>query len=612
VGTLLGTGLQKGVIISSAILAVLPLFYVYSAASFFQLRVYPLVNRVTYYSNFQAFIVSEYIDHFIIAALFVIWLFFSIGNFKAKYIGIGMLSALLIVFSVLPSRLGLGAIALLSLPTIVVLIVYNWRAKNNLVQDQSTDLVYNYASIVGIVVGAISLLIAMVPIITGNLLQIQVRSFAYDVFLVLSSFSPVLLLLLITCIPTKLLINYASKSLQNKKNNALSGTSGRIGLSTVRQTVLLSLIILLSIAISLIPHIPTINKDNRQVGVDTGYYINWVNGLKSVSDPWELLHQAFIVQNEGQRPLSLLLIYSIEQITHYDLFTIVEYLPLLLGPALVLIVYFLTRELTSDGLVAIISGFLTVVSYQMLIGIYSGFYANWIALIFGYAAFLFLFRFLRAGGIANLVLYGTLALMTLFAHVYTWSILAIAAGIFLAVSSARTRPQIENSRKRGILLLMVLALTVAVDIGRAGIAGTSGGVEGDLKLAEEKVGPGQFLMRWNNLSYTTNTFVGGLFANFIILGLGLYWLMRADIRKTPTIFLLIFFSIGVLPFLFGEWIIQTRVFYDIPFQIPAAIALVQLAKSKRSLKPIPIFIWLAVIAVISVSNFYLVLPKTPA
>ena len=74
---------------------------------------------------------------------------------------------------------------------------------------------------------------------------------------------------------------------------------------------------------------------------------------------------------------------------------------------------------------------------------------------------------------------------------------------------------------------------------------------------------------------------------------------------------MIFFSIGILPFLIGEWVIQTRVFYNVPFQIPAAIAVTYIMQrpSKKLLKLIMLFIWLVAIATVSVSNFYLVTPR---
>jgi hypothetical protein len=164
-------------------------------------------------------------------------------------------------------------------------------------------------------------------------------------------------------------------------------------------------------------------------------------------------------------------------------------------------------------------------------------------------------------------------------------------------------------KKSVLLLLAVLGCTVAIDIGRTFLTGSSSGIEGDLSLGERLAGPEQFALRWNNLTYATMVYVGGLFANFLILGLGITWLVRSKLLNMRDMFIIVFLSIGLLPFLFGEWIIQTRVFYNIPFQIPAALGLLYIRQQAAGLiRLAPIFIWLIVFAIVSVSNFYLVLP----
>jgi len=112
------------------------------------------------------------------------------------------------------------------------------------------------------------------------------------------------------------------------------------------------------------------------------------------------------------------------------------------------------------------------------------------------------------------------------------------------------------------------------------------------------------------LMRTMYSFVGGQFSNFIIFTLALYWLFRSNLREPSSIFLVIFLSIGILPFLLGDYIIQTRVFYDIPFQIPAAIGLAFIGKQDIGgiVVVLPICLWLFDITIMDVSNFYLIPP----
>jgi hypothetical protein len=363
----------------------------------------------------------------------------------------------------------------------------------------------------------------------------------------------------------------------------------------------------LSSIISIIPHIPAINPDNQQIGVDTDYYIRWVAPLIDSTDVQEFLKQAFVEQPprfNGDRPLTLIFLFAIATILHdANLFNLFERLPMVLGPALVLAVYFLTRELSSkDDVAPLLASFITAVSFHTLIGIYAGFYANWLALIIGYTSFVFFFRFLRKPTKLSLVLYSTLLILTLLSHTHTWSILVIVMAIFLVVMLALN----YYHRKRIVLLLLIVTSSIIIDVGRAALLGTTTGIELNIEQAQQKAALTQFVNRWENLVHTVQIFVGGQLNNPIIFVLGLYWLFYSNLREVTTIYLMIFLSLGIIPFLFGDYTIQNRVFYNIPFQIPAAIALSYIATKQPNglIILLPICVWLAAVSARSVANFY--------
>jgi hypothetical protein len=280
---------------------------------------------------------------------------------------------------------------------------------------------------------------------------------------------------------------------------------------------------------------------------------------------------------------------------------------MILSPALVLAVYFLTRELTSNDVASLVSSFLTAVSFHILIGIYAGFYANWFALIIGYLMFVFLIRFLKAPSKLNFAIYSLLIVILLFSHVYTWSVLSIVVGIFLAVMFKLS----YYPKKSIILLLLVVLSSVAIDVARMTVTGSASGIEQDISIAKSGLGLAQFALRWSNLIDTTQNYLGSIFSNFIVLILGIYWLFRSNLREPSTIFLVIFLSLGIIPLFFGDWIVQSRVLYNIPFQIPAAIAFTYIKNQAKNnnIILIPICIWLIAMSIRAASNFYLILPS---
>jgi len=66
---------------------------------------------------------------------------------------------------------------------------------------------------------------------------------------------------------------------------------------------------------------------------------------------------------------------------------------------------------------------------------------------------------------------------------------------------------------------------------------------------------------------------------------------------------------AILPLLFGNGSIQSRMLHDIPFQIPAAIGLTYLKRhANGTFMILPICIWLLAMSVRAVSNFYCISP----
>jgi hypothetical protein len=202
----------------------------------------------------------------------------------------------------------------------------------------------------------------------------------------------------------------------------------------------------------------------------------------------------------------------------------------------------------------------------------------------------------------TLAIYSTLIVVTLFCHTYTWTILAIVMVLFFGVIL-----KLNYFTRRSVLfLLLVVFASVAIDVSRMTFTASSGGIEQDISVAQQQqVGLGQFNQRWYNLVSTTHIHYGALFGNFFFFALGLYWLFKCKISEPYNIFLLLFLSAGIIPLFLGDWVVQSRVFYNIPFQIPAAIGLAFLLNTKKAgaLIVVAVCIWLMAFSVRAVSNF---------
>ncbi|HXS61176.1 MAG TPA: hypothetical protein VN703_10255, partial [Candidatus Sulfopaludibacter sp.] len=547
---------------------------------------------------------------------------------KARYVVTILYAGLAILgFMILSTNFGIiiDILALLSIPLIISFSLYDRYISKQKKQQQTppllnryTDSLFtNYISILGIALGIVSIIISLlIHFFSFPSTSIPIRNYTYDIFVLLSSLSPFFIFLLICSLPLKLLINelIINRILRSEKKNNnnshhinssfFSDNNNSHHIRSRNKIIWLMLFMLLSVIMVLIPHYPSINKDNRQVGVDTKEYVNMMKPLLKSNNAHQFIQQIFVIQSAGDRPLTLLFLFAIvKTVNATNLSDIIEYLPIILGPSLVLAVFFLTRELTSNDTTSLFASFITSLSFHTLIGVYAGFYANWFGLIIGYSSIAFLFRSLKRSGKLDVIIYFVLLVFLQFSHLYTWTILTIVMAIFLLVMLKFN----YYDKKRIFLLLLIILSSVIIDIVRMVTLSSAGGIEQDISIAHKGgVGLGQFSQRWSNLIFTTQNYFIGQFSNFIILVLGLYWLARSNLQEPSNIFIVIFLSMGIVPLFFGNLVIQTRVLYDIPFQIPAAIALTYIMKkyTNGTMMILPICIWLIAISFRAVSNFF--------
>ncbi len=645
----LGKGSGEAEIISSAVLAVLTFFYAYTISSFLALEVFVLKDRVVYDNPFEQHLIGNYADNLIISLGALIWLYISFRRPKIRNI-ICIIYAGLLLAAIAADPLFIEVIGLIVFPIVAVLASYHalvltHRRKELVIVNSSLYL--NYFSSIVVIISMISILVTLGGLISPQLGNSLGRNYSYEIFVMISPASAVLMALLAFSLPLKIILGEIlalfprlrvfSPYVSEVQRDSVSSSDLNVRVaeksnSRVRSRTLLvlMLILALSVGLALIPYQSAFNEDDRLVGVDTAQYTIWLENLleSSNKDLDEFLADLFIVQGtNGDRPLSLLFMFlAVKILSPEDISQTLDQSSLVLAPLLVLSVYFLTFRLTSNSLTSIVAAFLTAISSQVLVGIFAGFYANWIALILGYFCLGYLFKFLMDPTRSTLVIFSGLLIGTLFAHVYTWTIISLCASVFLVLLLVLRRR--EYSRKAIGLILIVITTSAVIDILKSLGTDSTSGILRDFELSGEGMGQDEFAQRWATLTFTLNSGLAGILGNSIIILLGLYWVLKSNIREPTTLFLLIFLSVAIVPLFLGDWIIQSRTLYMIPFQIFAAMGLgYMLDYNHRSrgylhkiTRPritgvfgvVAICGLLAAAAVTVLSNLYLVLPHPPA
>lgn len=595
-------------------LTVISFFSIFSLATFLKPTVWVLINRVSYFSAFEGYVIDKFTDNLVIAIFTALWLGLSL-RLKREFtiLVTAAYSSLMIIFSI-SNHQALEILAILSMPLVTSLILWDRVSTKKFLIFEGTQ-VFNYLVLIGIVIGIVAFLISLEPLLRSYYI-IPMTNLAHQIFLVFGNLAPGLLILLILSFPVKIIVEAIIIKLKNIKNKKItkedeslqdeSFHENRIKLSLT--VVLLLLFMIISSCMALIPHQEAVNFDNKDVGVDTHYYVEWTKIILNSGSAGQAAKELLISIQHGDRPLSLLFFVGIAKFfPATNLSYVFDHVPVILGPALVIVIYFLTRELTSSKLIALLSAFMTSISFHILVGIYAGSYANWMALIAGYLSMTFMFRYLRNHNRKDMYLFAILSVTTLLTHSYTWTILSMFIGIFLLTM---LRFNYYN-RKHVINLLIIVGSIMLFDVVRMILTGSFSGISYGVSppIGELRFGPGQFLTRWSSIIDTTQNYYGSLFGNSIIYALGVYWLLKSKLKETSTIFLISIMSIGIIPLFFGNWIVQSRVFYDIPFQIPAAFAMAYIYKKFNSVFPlIPIIIWLLAFSITALSNFHFVPP----
>lgn len=630
----LGYGMPVSSILSGAAFTVCIFFYLYVIGSFFRIPIYPLVDRVTVYAAFQEYVINQHLDYVIVILATASWFFLSANNRAIRYyfsIAYGATGIILALIS--PDNIVFDIIALLSLPLIIsVMLYYHYRKRQKNVLNFNAKLTWRYISLAAIAISAIGIVFPVLAVfLTPGFDSYAGDNPANELFLLLSSFSTIYIFLLVFCLGVKVLfkgvLGMLKLDIKEDIDQTLSDDYQHNKLKTQTKIGFLVLAMILSVVLVLIPQHPLINEDNQNIGVDTHFYATWIGDMSRSKSLSDLIYHAFVLQGaNGDRPFSLLFLFLVYQVaggSNNNLFEVIEHFPIILGPGIVLAFYFLTLELTRNEKIALIAAFLGAVSLHTLVGIYAGFYANWLALIIGYISIAFLFRYLRTGRLSDIIGFSTLLTGVLFFHVYTWTVLAAVTGIFLAAmllvviwkKNKKKNNHYDNisnnlftKRRRIIWLLLVILASIVVDITKVSLIGSSSGLEQDIELAQTNFGIEQFNLRFLILDSTMHGSLGGVFSNFIILILGLFWVLKSNMREPRTVFLMIFLSAGLVPLYIGSWTLQARVLYDIPFEIPAAIALYYISRRSGSiLVTLAACTWLVAVSLITVMNYYLVL-----
>lgn len=570
--------------IIGVLFSIISLLWIIEVLDVLQIPVYPTIYRVTFYTVFDAHLLGSTIfDNHMIIALSLVLVLLSV---KRGYLTLPFVAGYVIA-GIFYSDV-IWILALVSLPLTAGLL--------GVTRKDIWKGVATYAPFSFVVFSAISALVWItLPLFPSQIFSddnrwVIPRSEAM-LYLALGNLSPFISVLLAYSFLLKRYDKYFLRLLIPPKENPQDDRDR----SGAHPSIVLLVFMLLGAALPFYPYIHSINPNDQSVGTDVFQYTQHVESLLESRSITEVVTKAFISINGGDRPLTLMLLYIAKITTQLETSTVVEYFPVILTPFTLLTEYMFIRTFTNKiKTIAIVLGF-TLFSAQFLAGIYAAFYANWLAVCFTYLTFFFLQRFWKTLNIWFIVFLSFCLILISLSHTYTWS---FVVGIFVIFQIITLLQKKKDPNTRSYLLIIYITLaiiaSIVFDIGRASLTGSLTGFESDAIVTSDYLDIAKYPERWINLRYTFNTFLGGYLTNTVMMFMALlYILFRSDYSRVHDRILLSSIFIGAIPILFGDYQIQSRIFYNMPIHIIAGLFAANLFCSKlNTRKDAMIFLFL--------------------
>ncbi len=404
----------------------------------------------------------------------------------------------------------------------------------------------------------------------------------------LAPFSPTLLILLLYTWPIVLAaslnnrfskrfrsyLTWLAKPLLQVSSRVPSNSQARLAL-TNRPRLLLLLAIAAAALLGIVPYRPDLNPSMNPVGVDAHFYVDAVSQMLQRT-PESAISYALGNVWASSRPLLLVPMYLAALTGLVSVNQTVEALPAILGPLLAMSTFVLVREGSGSEPVAAIASIFSALSFTATVGMWAGFYANWLALSLAYLFLAVFLSFLRESSRSKFIAMTLLSVSLLLAHPWTW-LLTLTIGIIFMATIWRYAGKAVMVKP----FVILLAINIIIDLARSQVFGGPVATQ-DASASLSQSGISQTLNFWPNILSGLFSAYGGLLGNAILLALSVITMLFLRFENKFERVLTLWVVTGSIPFLFVSSLIQTRIIYDMPLPIMASAALFFLIRPLRS------------------------------
>ena len=335
----------------------------------------------------------------------------------------------------------------------------------------------------------------------------------------------------------------------------------------------LTFALFLSIALPLIPYLPSINPTFKPASVDIRGYAIFLNSML-VRSPLNALEYVFY-SGLWCRALYMLMLYGLVGLG-IPRETVLNFEALLTAPLLTLAVYFSAKRISGEDSYAALASLAAVLGFNMTVNMFGGFFANWAALTLFYTC-IGLTPSLTKGDVKSLTLCIIASTAMFYTHTWTWSILMATLTAYLALSTLESLRSGRLTVNKHLLTLLIINATV--DLLKNSLTPGRSGLTVSATTLSRSVGFENLLNLAWNLNRLTRTYLGGLLFNPLHMLLALIGILSMFKRRGEySKLILVWVAVASTPFLFANVALQSRLLLVMPFPILIAEGLWTLSR----------------------------------
>ena len=260
--------------------------------------------------------------------------------------------------------------------------------------------------------------------------------------------------------------------------------------------------------------LPWSNPTGMMVSVDSPVYYNWISHMRSVD-----VNSALSFAFGNDRAVFLVLCYALSFVA--PTVSVIQFSAALLLVLLSVVSVFVLRLFTKSRKVWVLGVLLVPFSFQGLGLIYSGYFANMLALILIFVYVVLFFKLLdKWSSLGFFALLGV-SVLVLFSHSWTWFVFALSLAMFLFLEwrlAVHNRGLWGRFKDKAVLVVATVGVGLLVDLLRKVLSpvSSSGSVLSTVQSSLGFPNPAYLL---SGMSKAVDFVLGGVFANQLLVAL---------------------------------------------------------------------------------------------